>query len=371
MDPIRERAVTFENDRGAVQAIIREGSEAARDVARETLTDVIEAMHTKQQIPKQGELPFAIVQGEAISAPPEDLYIPPDALEVFLETFEGPLDLLLYLIRRQNLDILDIPIADITAQYMDYVEMMRNINLDLAAEYLVMAAMLAEIKSRILLPRHEEVEDEEDPRAELVKRLQEYERFKQAAADIDELPRTGTREFPYFSRCYSILEALLISADKPLNIDKLLGFFQTEDLVNRNDVKKALGLIKDTFEDRGQPITRAEIEDIRGVAVSSNIVKTLQERDWIRVVGHKEVPGRPALLGTTRQFLDYFNLKTLDEMPSLSEIQDIDKLYPELDLGPLNELEEDETDDNEDENELEDQPMDIFDQDEEEKPELN
>ncbi len=150
---------------------------------------------TKQHIPKQGELPFAIVQGEAISAPPEDLYIPPDALEVFLETFEGPLDLLLYLIRRQNLDILDIPIADITAQYMDYVEMMRNINLDLAAEYLVMAAMLAEIKSRILLPRHEEVEDEEDPRAELVKRLQEYERFKQAATDLDELPRTGRENF--------------------------------------------------------------------------------------------------------------------------------------------------------------------------------
>ena len=140
---------------------------------------------TKNHIPKQGELPFAIVHGEAISAPPEDLYIPPDALEVFLETFEGPLDLLLYLIRRQNLDILDIPIAEITAQYMDYVEMMRNINLDLAAEYLVMAAMLAEIKSRILLPRHEEVEEESDPRAELVKRLQEYERFKQAATDID------------------------------------------------------------------------------------------------------------------------------------------------------------------------------------------
>ncbi len=150
---------------------------------------------TKHQIPKQGELPFAIVQGEAISAPPEDLYIPPDALEVFLETFEGPLDLLLYLIRRQNLDILDIPIADITAQYMDYVEMMRNINLDLAAEYLVMAAMLAEIKSRMLLPRHEEVEDEDDPRAELVKRLQEYERFKQAATDIDELPRAGRENF--------------------------------------------------------------------------------------------------------------------------------------------------------------------------------
>jgi len=149
----------------------------------------------KQKLPKQRELPFAIVDGEAISAPPEDLYIPPDALEIFLETFEGPLDLLLYLIRRQNLDILDIPIAEITKQYMDYVEMMRSINLDLAAEYLVMAAMLAEIKSRILLPRHEEVEDEEDPRAELVRRLQEYERFKKVAMDIDELPRVGRENF--------------------------------------------------------------------------------------------------------------------------------------------------------------------------------
>ena len=177
----------------------------------------------------------------------------------------------------------------------------------------------------------------------------------------------------------NILEAILISAEKPLSIENLLGFFQTEDLVNRNDTKKALFDLQQRFTQHGfelvetasgfrfqtkeeykqwvtqhwdekpakysralletlalivyrQPITRAEIEDIRGVAVSSHIVKTLQERDWIRIVGHKEVPGRPSLLGTTRQFLDYFNLTSLDEMPSLSEIQDIDKLYPELDL---------------------------------------
>lgn len=148
-----------------------------------------------QSLPRQGELPFAIVEGEVISAPPEDLYIPPNALEVFLETFEGPLDLLLYLIRRQNLDILNIPIAEITKQYMEYVELMRNINLDLAAEYLVMAAMLAEIKSRMLLPRHDEIEEEDDPRAELVKRLQEYERFKQAATDIEELQRMERDNF--------------------------------------------------------------------------------------------------------------------------------------------------------------------------------
>ncbi len=137
----------------------------------------------------QGELPFAIVEGEPLTNPPEDLYIPPQALEIFLDTFEGPLDLLLYLIKRQNLEILDIPIAEVTKQYMEYVEMMRTIKLDLAAEYLVMAALLAEIKSRMLLPRHEEIEDEDDPRAELVRRLQEYERFKTAAENIDELPR--------------------------------------------------------------------------------------------------------------------------------------------------------------------------------------
>jgi segregation and condensation protein A len=141
-------------------------------------------------------IPFAIIEGEPLTTPPKDFYIPPDALEVFLDTFEGPLDLLLYLIRKQNLDILNIPIAEITRQYMDYVELMRNINLDLAAEYLVMAALLAEIKSRMLLPRHEEIEDEEDPRAELIRRLQEYERFKQAATDISELPRQERDLFP-------------------------------------------------------------------------------------------------------------------------------------------------------------------------------
>ena len=138
----------------------------------------------------QQELPFALVQGAPLLTLPQDLYIPPDALEVFLDAFEGPLDLLLYLIKRQNLDILDIPIAVITAQYMEYVELMRELRLELAAEYLVMAAMLAEIKSRMLLPRATEDEEEgTDPRAELIRRLQEYERFKQAAQDLDELPR--------------------------------------------------------------------------------------------------------------------------------------------------------------------------------------
>lgn len=140
--------------------------------------------------PAQAEMPFALVAGEPVTELPQDLYIPPYALEVFLEAFEGPLDLLLYLIRRQNLDILDIPIAEITRQYVQYIEVMKELQLELAGEYLVMAAMLAEIKSRMLLPRANEEEDEEaDPRAELVRRLQEYERYKQAAEQIDNLPQ--------------------------------------------------------------------------------------------------------------------------------------------------------------------------------------
>ncbi len=141
-------------------------------------------------IPQQQEMPLALVRGLPLLQMPQDLYIPPDALEVILEAFEGPLDLLLYLIRRQNLDILDIPIAEITRQYMDYIGMMHEMRLELAAEYLVMAAILAEIKSRLLLPRPPAAEGiEDDPRAELVRRLQEYERFQKAAADIDALPR--------------------------------------------------------------------------------------------------------------------------------------------------------------------------------------
>jgi segregation and condensation protein A len=135
-------------------------------------------------------MPFAFVEGEPVTEMPRDLYIPPQALEVFLEAFEGPLDLLLYLIRRQNIDVLDIPIADITRQYMEYIQLMQELDLELAGEYLLMAAMLAEIKSRMLLPRSRDGDqEEEDPRAELVRRLQEYERFKLAAEDIDRLPR--------------------------------------------------------------------------------------------------------------------------------------------------------------------------------------
>ena len=140
--------------------------------------------------PEQGEMPFALVNGEPVTEMPRDLYIPPQALEVFLEAFEGPLDLLLYLIRRQNLNVLDIPIAEITRQYTQYIELMSELQLELAGEYLLMAATLADIKSRMLLPRPEaEGGEDDDPRAELVRRLQQYERFKKAALDIDQLER--------------------------------------------------------------------------------------------------------------------------------------------------------------------------------------
>jgi len=155
-----------------------------------TSEDVPKPLPEGHQLPAQGEMPFAVVDGEPLTQLPQDLYIPPQALQVFLEAFEGPLDLLLYLIRRQNLDILDIPVAEITRQYVEYIEMMDEMQLELAGEYLLMAAMLAEIKSRMLLPRPvTENEEEEDPRAELVRRLQEYERYKKAAEDLSDLPR--------------------------------------------------------------------------------------------------------------------------------------------------------------------------------------
>lgn len=168
------------NDGDTVSAQFTEGSTLDED-----------AHSVAEAHPRQGELPFAIIQGRPLTELPKDLYIPPEALEVFLETFEGPLDLLLYLIRRQNLDILAINVAEITRQYLAYIEMMKIVQLELAADYLLMAAMLAEIKSRMLLPRQTEEEAEADPRAELIRRLQEYERFKNAADAIDALPRTG------------------------------------------------------------------------------------------------------------------------------------------------------------------------------------
>ncbi len=166
-------------------------------------------------------MPFAIVQGQPYTQVPKDLYIPPDALEVFLEAFEGPLDLLLYLIRRQNLDILDIPIKEITEQYMGYIAMLHELQFELAAEYLVMAAILAEIKSRMLLPKPSgDEEDEEDPRAELVRRLQEYERFKKAAEDLDDLPREG-RDFALANAF--VADRKIVQIPPEVDIDDMLS----------------------------------------------------------------------------------------------------------------------------------------------------
>ncbi|NUS39109.1 MAG: segregation/condensation protein A [Lysobacter sp.] len=160
------------------------------DTASDAPPATAASMKPQPHAPQQHEMPLAVVLGQPVLQIPQDLYIPPDALEVILDAFEGPLDLLLYLIRRQNLDILDIPVAEITRQYVDYIQAMHEMRFELAAEYLVMAAILAEIKSRMLLPRPASEEGiEEDPRADLVRRLQEYERFKQAAEDIDALPR--------------------------------------------------------------------------------------------------------------------------------------------------------------------------------------
>src|SRR3990167_8355723 len=178
-------------------------TEQQREIAKET----IEASNV---------VPFATIKGQAITDLPKDLYIPPDAMKVFLEAFEGPLDFLLYLIRKQNIDILDIPVSSVTRQYMEYIDLMQNLSLELAAEYLVMAAILAEIKSRMLLPRVVDAENnEDDPRAELVRRLQEYERFKQAAEDIENLPREERDTF-----CVQA-DSSQIAVDRPLPIVSL------------------------------------------------------------------------------------------------------------------------------------------------------
>ena len=176
----------------------------------------------------QSEMPFALVEGEPLTVIPQDLYIPPDALQVFLEAFEGPLDLLLYLIKRQNLDILNIPVAVITKQYMDYIQLMDQLALELAAEYLVMASMLAEIKSRMLLPRPVGADDEDDPRAELIRRLQEYEQFKKAAEDLDTLPREEREVFFTHAELPDIKEEVPVVE---VTINDLLMAFR--DVVNR------------------------------------------------------------------------------------------------------------------------------------------
>ena len=187
-----------------------------RRLSDDKMTDSVIEDSPEQQIP----LPLAFVHGEAIVEKPEDLYIPPEALEVILESFSGPLDLLLYLIRRHKLDIIDLPITQITRQYVEYVELMKDLKLELAADYLLMSATLAEIKSRLLLPTHDSEDEEDDPRAELIRRLQEYEALKQAAQSVEQLPRNERDVF--------IAEAVTPDACQPI---KLLPHVQLQSLV--------------------------------------------------------------------------------------------------------------------------------------------
>ena len=213
---------------------IDEPSDAVTVVASAStnLDSANEEQQDPQQEPRQAEMPFAVVQGENVTTLPQDLYIPPDALEVFLEAFAGPLDLLLYLIKRQNLDVLDIPIAEITRQYMEYIDLMQEMRLELAAEYLVMAAMLAEIKSRMLLPRPVEADDEDDPRAELVRRLQEYERFKKAAEDINMLTRVERDIFPVVN--VGIVEKKVVKQEPEIELKELM--FAFKDVLRRAEM---------------------------------------------------------------------------------------------------------------------------------------
>ena len=207
--------------------------------------------------PQQQEMPLAVVHGQAVLQIPQDLYIPPDALEVILDAFEGPLDLLLYLIRRQNLDILDIPVAEITRQYVDYIGVMQEMRFELAAEYLVMAAILAEIKSRMLLPRSTEEEAlEDDPRADLVRRLQEYERFKQAAEDLDALPRQDRDTAPAAA---FVPDRASVKQPPPVDLREML--LALHDVLKRAELFTGHAIKRDALSVRqrmGELLTRLE-----------------------------------------------------------------------------------------------------------------
>ena len=241
-------------------------------------------------------MPFAVVQGTPLLTLPRDLYIPPDALEVFLETFEGPLDLLLYLIKRQNLDVLDIPLAEITRQYMGYIELMQELRLELAAEYLVMAAMLAEIKSRMLLPRPAGLDDdEEDPRAELIRRLQEYERYKQAAEDVDALPRLHRDVFQAEAEAPArkvvqllpevTLKELLLAFREALQRSEMFAHhhIQRETLSVRQRMGEVLGVLAaDHFTDFASLFTPAEGR--QGVVVTFLAILELIKESLVEIV---------------------------------------------------------------------------------------
>lgn len=225
--------------------------------------NTLKPIQSEAQSPAQAEMPFAVVDGEPVTTLPQDLYIPPYALQVFLEAFEGPLDLLLYLIRRQNIDILDIPIAEITKQYVHYIDVMKELQIELAGEYLLMAAMLAEVKSRMLLPRPEEEIDEElDPRAELVRRLQEYERYKKAAENISELPRM---ERDVFVATADTPERKVTTTMPDVTMKELLLAFQ--DLMQRAEMFTNLQMQREPLSVRqrmSEILTRLEVNDFTG-----------------------------------------------------------------------------------------------------------
>ncbi len=230
----------------------------------------------------------AVVMGEVMNDWPQDLFIPPDALEVVLDSFEGPLDLLLYLIRKQNIDILNIPVADITRQYMSYVELMRAANLDLAAEYLVMAALLGEIKSRMLLPKpKEEFEDEEDPLAALVRRLQEYERFSDAANKLDDRPR--------LDRDIYSANALFDDPTPPdvkaqVSLQQLVKAYQG--VIDRADANQHMQVSRETLSMRER---------------MTSILQRLQERDYLRFEDlFTAVEGRLGVVVTFIALLELF-----------------------------------------------------------------
>jgi segregation and condensation protein A len=228
------------------------------------MTDAVDLLDAPETAdgPAQAELlsPVARIYGTPLDQLPQDLYIPPDALEIMLDAFEGPLDLLLYLIRKANVDILDIPMAPLTRQYLDYVESMRASNLELAAEYLVMAAMLIEIKSRMLLPRPKLPGDDEagDPRAELVRRLMEYEQMKIAGQRLNELPQ-AEREFFWVE---TLVEKSLLVRLPEVSVDELKAAWMAvvrQAVLKRNhkisreelSVREHMGIILRLLQERG------------------------------------------------------------------------------------------------------------------------
>lgn len=259
--------------------------ESSAEGAESTTSDLLDS--NEQDLAYQ-ETMRAVVMGEVMNDWPQDLFIPPDALEVVLDSFEGPLDLLLYLIRKQNIDILNIPVADITRQYMSYVELMRAANLDLAAEYLVMAALLGEIKSRMLLPKpKEEFEDEEDPLAALVRRLQEYERFSDAANKLDDRPRLD-RDIYSANALYDDPTPPDVKAQ--VSLQQLVKAYQG--VIDRADANQHMQVSRETLSMRER---------------MTSILQRLQERDYLRFEDlFTAVEGRLGVVVTFIALLELF-----------------------------------------------------------------